>query len=160
MRHAKSDWSVQGLADFDRTINLRGQKNAKQIGEWMTQNNFLPHEIISSSAVRARQTIELLVQQSGSLSLEDVQFDKDLYLASMDELMECIQLYRKDTESIMLVAHNPGIEQLVNHLVHPASRMINITTANLAIIEFTDCGFDPEKDKGALIKLIRPKELD
>ncbi|GJM04560.1 MAG: phosphohistidine phosphatase [marine bacterium B5-7] len=159
MRHAKSDWSGQGLADFDRTINLRGQKNAKQIGQWMVKNNFLPHKIISSSAIRARQTTELLVQQLDHLTLEDVQFDKDLYLASMDVLMECVQLYRNDTKSIMLVAHNPGIELLVNHLVDTETQMLSITTANLAIIEFTDGSFDIEKDKGSLIALIRPKEL-
>ncbi len=160
MRHAKSDWSASGTSDFDRPINSRGQKNAKRIGKWMVDNNFLPEKIISSPAVRARQTAELLIQQLNNVNLKKVQFDKDLYLASMDELIECIQLYKSDLNSLMLIAHNPGMEQLVDYLLNPNSGMINMTTANLAIIEFSKIDFNPEVDKGELIALIKPKELE
>ena len=159
MRHAKSDWSASSTSDFDRPINSRGQKNAKRIGKWMLDNGFLPEKIISSSAVRARQTAELLIQQLNNANLEKVQFDKDLYLASVDALIECIQLYKPELNSLMLIAHNPGMEQLVNYLLNTNAGMINMTTANLAIIEFSKIDFDPEVDKGELIELIKPKEL-
>lgn len=159
MRHAKSDWSEQGKSDYDRPINARGQKNARQIGAWMVQNNFIPEKIISSSAIRAKQTTELLIEQVNDINLKDVQFDKDLYLATEETLIESIQLYKNAISSIMLVAHNPGIEHLINHLIKTPTGTINITTANLAIFEFTDNDFDPETDKGELVELIRPREL-
>lgn len=160
MRHAKSDWSASSTSDFNRPINSRGQKNAKRIGQWMVDNDFLPEKIISSPAVRARQTAELLIQQLNNASLGTVQFDKDLYLASEGALIECIQLYKSGLNSLMLIAHNPGMEQLVNDLLNTNAGMISMTTANLAIIEFPKIDFDPELDKGELIELIKPKELN
>ncbi|MFT5396585.1 MAG: phosphohistidine phosphatase [Gammaproteobacteria bacterium] len=162
MRHAKSDWSGPGTADYDRPINHRGQKSAKRIGVWMADNNFLPEKIVSSPAVRARQTIEIVSEQLGHSQVK-VELDKDLYLASMDALIESVQLYKNDVNSLMLVAHNPGLDYLVNDLL---SRTINknsgnivMTTANLAIFEYKDSHFDPEKDNGTLVEFIQPKRL-
>ena len=59
----------------------------------------------------------------------------------------------------MLIGHNPGMEQLVNDLLNINGAMISMTTANLAIIEFSKIDFDPEVNKGELIELIKPKEL-
>lgn len=162
MRHAKSDWSGPGMSDHDRPINHRGQKNANRVGAWMAKNNFLPEKIVSSPAVRARQTIEIVSEQL-EYSQVKVELDEDLYLASMDTLIESVQLYKNDVNSLMLVAHNPGLDYLVNDLL---SRSINtisgnmvMTTANLAIFEYKDSHFNPEKDKGTLIEFIQPKRL-
>ncbi len=162
MRHAKSDWSGPGTADFDRPINRRGRKNAKQIGQWMLENDHVPEKIISSSALRARETTELVTEQLKSESTTVI-YDKDLYLASPDTLIESIQLYKNDCHSLMLVAHNPGLEQLLNFLLRKsrtaASKNLTMTTANLAIIEYGRNSFDPETAKGTLIEVVRPKEL-
>lgn len=160
MRHAKSDWSVPGTSDFDRPINKRGQKNAQRIGLWMIENNRIPQKIVSSSACRARQTSELVIKGMGSNANDKVMYDDDLYLASLDTLLECIQIYKEDLESLMLVAHNPGLDQLINYL---PKKSLNagetMTTANLMIFEYPDNKFDPEIDKGELIAFIKPKEL-
>ena len=58
MRHAKSDWSGPQISDFDRPINKRGTRNAIRIGGWMNENNHIPQKIISSPALRAKETIE------------------------------------------------------------------------------------------------------
>jgi len=162
MRHAKSDWSGPGTSDYDRPINRRGQRNAERVGAWMAENNFLPEKIVSSPAVRARQTIEIVSKQLGHTQVK-IDFDQDLYLASIDTLIESVQLYKNDVNSLMLVAHNPGLDYLVNDIL---SRSINtnsghivMTTANLAIIEYKDSHFDLEKDKGNLIEFIQPKKL-
>jgi phosphohistidine phosphatase len=161
MRHAKSDRGVPGLADFDRPLNNRGEKNSVRIGLWMEQNKRLPEKIISSSAVRAKQTIELVVNQTSSINPENIIYEKDLYLADLDTLTEFIQLYKNDVNSLMLVAHNPGLEQLVRFLSSESdSYYRNMTTANLAIFEYPDNQFDPLTDKGELIEFIKPKELD
>ncbi len=162
MRHAKSEWSGPGTSDYDRPINHRGQKNAKQVGLWMAANNFLPEKIVSSPANRARQTIELVCEQLNHSQVK-IDFDEDLYLASLDTLIESVQLYKNDINSLMLVAHNPGLDYLVNELLSKSksadSRHIVMTTANLAIFEYEDNQFDLEMDKGKLIEFIQPKKL-
>ncbi len=162
MRHAKSDWSGLGTSDYDRPINHRGEKNAKRIGAWMAENNFLPEKIVSSPAIRARQTIEIVSEQFGPSQVK-IDLDEDLYLASLGTLIEAVQLYKNDVSSLMLVAHNPGMDYLVNDLlsrsINTISGHIVMTTANLAIFEYKDSHFDPEKDKGNLIEFVQPKKL-
>lgn len=163
MRHAKSDWSGPGTSDFDRPINKRGQENAKRVGQWIADNNHLPEKIISSPARRAKQTIELVSKQL-KFSQSKIEFDESLYLASFDTLMECVQLYKENVSSLLLVAHNPGLEYLINYLlsksVNQTATSISITTANLAIFEYKDSNFDAEVDQGELIEFIKPKELN
>ena len=162
MRHAKSDWSGSGTSDFDRPINNRGQENAMRVGQWMAANNHFPEEIISSPARRARQSIELVSKQL-KFSQSKIKYDESLYLASFDTLMECVQLYKDNVSSLMLVAHNPGLEYLINFLlsksVNQTSTSISVTTANLAIFEYEDESFDAEVDKCNLKEFIKPKEL-
>lgn len=161
MRHAKSDWTVPGASDFDRRLTKRGEKNAKRIGQWMQENGQLPQKIISSSAVRAKQTT-VLVTGELSVSQKKISYEKDLYLADPETLIEFIQHYKNDASSLMLVAHNPGLEQLTYFLSDSESKAEyrSMTTANLAIIEYLDNQFNPEIDKGKLIEFIKPKELD
>ena len=161
MRHAKSDWGIPGTSDFDRPINKRGNKSAISIGKWMSENNYLPEKIISSPAVRARQTIELVVEQIDSKTNKDISYEQDLYLPSLDSLLENINLYKNDVNSLMLVAHNPGLEELIYFLDNtPGSQYKEMTTSNLVIFEYKNNKFDIATDKGCLIEFIKPKELD
>lgn len=161
MRHAKSDWAVPGTSDFDRPLNKRGNKNAIRIGQWLYENKRLPEKIISSPAVRAKQTIKLVVEQFADKTKEKIIYEEDLYLANLDALLELIQLYKNDVSSLMLVAHNPGLEDLIHFLVDESGKGYKaMTTANLAIFEYADNQFDPLTDKGKLIEFIKPKELD
>lgn len=160
MRHAKSDWSGSDTKDFDRPINQRGKKSAVRIGQWMKENDFIPEKIISSPAERARQTTRLVVEQLSSLNSEMIIYEKELYLADLDTLIEEIQLHKNDINSLMLVAHNPGLEQLIGFLSSKSgSEYRSMTTANLVIFEYPDNQFDPYIDKGKLIEFIKPKEL-
>ena len=90
MRHAKSDWSGTQISDFERPINGRGRKNAMRVGEWMSDNNYIPQRIISSPATRAKETIELVVAQITKFNHEDLIFQDDLYLAEFTQLIEII----------------------------------------------------------------------
>ena len=164
MRHAKSDWDTSAQSDFDRPLNKRGRKNAKRMGQWMRENNRIPQKIVSSSAVRAKETTELVVGEFKKTKPEQVLYEDSLYLADPDRLIEYIQIYKDNIESLMLVAHNPGMEQLVYQLSSQSIKAdLNgktLTTANLVIFEYPDAGFDPLSDKGELIAFIKPKELD
>lgn len=160
MRHAKSDWET-GTSDFDRPINKRGNKSAIRIGQWMLENNHIPEKIISSSAMRAKQTIELVVEQIEEKNKKKISYEEDLYLANLSSLLENIALYKSNVNSLMLVAHNPGLEELVYFLGGDSgSQYKTMTTANLVIYEYADNQFDVETKKGKLIEFIKPKELD
>lgn len=161
MRHAKSGWPSADAPDFDRTLTRRGERNALRIGQWMKENNQLPQKILSSSAVRAKQTTQFVIQELESINSEKVIYDKALYLADSDTLIDFIQMYKDDVNSLMLVAHNPGLEQLIHFLSSDSdTEYRSMTTANLAIFEYPDNQFNPLTDKGKLIEFIKPKELD
>ena len=163
MRHAKSDWS-KGETDFDRPLNKRGQKNAARMGQWLVNNKHVPAQVLCSSALRAKQTLEIVLQSFQSFSNDAITLDRELYLADMDTLLEKILLYRHAANSLLLVAHNPGLDYLIdmlskNGLPRNADGKL-MTTAALALFEYSSADFKPGIDKPETMKLIRPRELD
>ena len=145
MRHAKSDWSQGGLTDFERPLNKRGVKDSSNMGKWMAQQVELPEVILCSSARRTRQTLQLLLLgllSSGVKSddIEQISYDA-MYLASTTTLIQLVHSHLNDHESIMLIAHNPGMEGLLMHYCPNAPLTHNgklMTTANMAVVEFDD----------------------
>ena len=161
MRHAKSDWSGPQISDFERPINKRGTKNAMRIGEWMNENNHIPQKIISSPALRAKETIELVTEQISKFNLEDLTYEDELYLAGFTQLIEFINTYKDKVQSLMLVGHNPGIENLVNYLCdRSGDKETIVTTANLFIFKFSSDSFNTAVDTIELVEVIKPRELN
>ncbi len=161
MRHAKSDWSGPQISDFDRPINKRGTRNAIRIGGWMNENNHTPQKIISSPALRAKETIELVAEQISKFNLEDLTYEDELYLAGFTQLIEFINTYKDKVKSLMLVGHNPGIENLVNYLCdRSGDKETIVTTANLFIFKFSSDSFNTAVDIIELVEAIKPKELN
>ena len=161
MRHAKSDWSGPQISDFERPINKRGTKNAMRIGEWMNENNHIPQKIISSPALRAKETIELVTEQISKFNLEDLTYEDELYLAGFTQLIEFINTYKDKVQSLMLVGHNPGIENLVNYLCDKSGdKETIVTTANLFIFKFSSDSFNTAVDTIELVEVIKPRELN
>jgi phosphohistidine phosphatase len=161
MRHAKSDWSGPQISDFDRPINKRGTRNAIRIGGWMNENNHTPQKIISSPALRAKETIELVAEQISKFNLEDLTYEDELYLAGFTQLIEFINTYKDKVQSLMLVGHNPGIENLVNYLCDKSGdKETIVTTANLFIFKFSSDSFNTAVDTIELVEVIKPRELN
>ena len=161
MRHAKSDWSGPQISDFDRPINKRGTRNAIRIGEWMNENNHIPQKIISSPALRAKETIELVTEQISKFNLEDLTYEDELYLAGFTQLIEFINTYKDKVQSLMLVGHNPGIENLVNYLCdRSGDKETIVTTANLFIFKFSSDSFNTAVDTIELVEIVKPRELN
>ena len=161
MRHAKSDWSGPQTSDFERPINKRGTRNAIRIGGWMNENNHIPQKIISSPALRAKETIELVTEQISKFNLEDLTYEDELYLAGFTQLIEFINTYKDKVQSLMLVGHNPGIENLVNYLCDKSGdKETIVTTANLFIFKFSSDSFNTAVDTIELVEVIKPRELN
>lgn len=161
-RHAKSDWDTKSQ-DFDRPLSKRGRKNAIRIGQWMIENRLVPDLIISSPAERAFQTCEFL-QQGAQGEFNVPTWDERLYLASIDTLLQVIAEQSNSLEKLMLVGHNPGLDELVEYLCGqdelPLTRKGKLmTTSTLAIIELANGWDSIEKHNNHLMQISRPKEI-
>jgi len=112
LRHAKSDWKNADLADIDRPLSDKGKKNAAKMGKWLNDKNLMPDLILVSPAVRAQQTLKRICNEC---SANAITVDS-LYLANLEQLCQVLA-DSPHAERIMLIGHNPGLEQLFNLLI-------------------------------------------
>jgi phosphohistidine phosphatase len=111
LRHGKSDWDT-GVDDFHRPLKDRGKRGAQRIGVWLAQQNILPDLIVASPAERALVTAQKTCKAMGN-SDEGIQRDKRIYAAAIDELLAVLADCPQDAGRVMLVGHNPGLEELL-----------------------------------------------
>ena len=133
IRHAKSSWDDPALSDFDRPLNKRGMKNAPLMGKIISKRGLVFDRIVASPAQRAITTARLIAGKLG-FPEQDIQRRKELYDASMDALLACVHSLDNQYDSIALVAHNPGLTDLCNHL--SGESIANLPTCAVAVIEF------------------------
>ena len=108
MRHAKSSWKDDRLTDHQRPLNKRGREDAKRIAKHMIQHDLFPDLILSSTAVRASETVELVAEELGYD--DPIQFSDDLYMGEPEDFIDVLRTLGDDYETVMIVAHNPGLE--------------------------------------------------
>ncbi|MEU6287758.1 SixA phosphatase family protein [Streptomyces sp. NPDC015140] len=117
LRHAKSA-RPEGVADHDRPLARRGLRDAPAAGRALAEHDWLPDLALCSTAVRARQTWELASGQWGTPP--PVRHDPRLYAAGVPELLDVVREAPGDVETLLLVGHNPGLEDLVGTLAGDA----------------------------------------
>ncbi len=160
-RHAKSDWDTTS-SDRKRPLSKRGRKNSIRMGQWMTENRLVPDRIISSPAERAFQTCEFLLQGfQGEINVPV--WDDRLYLADRNTLLEVIKEQGNNIEKLMLVGHNPGLDNLLLYLCDEEPPRTDkeklMTTSTLAIIELSDGWDNIKAANNHLVQISRPKEI-
>ncbi len=111
LRHAKSSWRDREKSDHGRSLNKRGKRDAPRMGRLVAERDLCPDLILSSTAKRARVTAEAVAAQTGYGAA--VQLERRLYLANPAEIIEVIRESAGEATSIMVVGHNPGLEELV-----------------------------------------------
>lgn len=129
MRHAKSDYPANIDSDFARPLNSRGQNDLPRVAALLRQYGPLPSCILSSSAARARQTAEGIARDLGLT--EQLELDEALYLAPPAALLDRLGQLPNTTEKALLIAHNPGVEELIYLL---SGARVELPTAGLAAI--------------------------
>ncbi|NPV56273.1 MAG: histidine phosphatase family protein [Anaerolineae bacterium] len=156
MRHAKSSWKDNKLADKDRPLNKRGKKDAPMMGKHIRARELLPQLILCSSAERARATAKAVVDKSEYTG--EVRYLDDLYLAELDCILEVLHDLPEDLDRVMVIGHNPGLESLVQILSHQVDSLPTAAIAYLAIP--IDSWKDLKEDKDSqLVELWLPKDL-
>lgn len=133
IRHAKSGLKNSGLDDFERPLSKRGKKDAPFMGSMLKNRGVLPDIIISSPALRAKSTAQIVAKEIGFV--KSIVYNNDMYKASVEELYNIVTGISDKNHSAMLFGHNPELNMLVENLVNFNE---NIPTCGVLEIEF-DC---------------------
>ncbi|GAA2546161.1 histidine phosphatase family protein [Streptomyces levis] len=110
LRHAKSAWPVD-VADHERPLAPRGRRDAPAAGRALAEADCLPDLTLCSTAVRARRTWELAAAEWGTPP--PVRHDRRLYAAGPAGLLTVVREVPPEVETLLLIGHNPGLEELV-----------------------------------------------
>src|SRR5262245_30036007 len=156
LRHAKSSWKDSEVEDHERPLNKRGKDDAPKMGRLLQEENLLPDLIISSSAKRCRRTAESVIVASGYRG--ETRICGDLYEADAGKLRDFLSKLDGSTSRVLLIAHNPGMEELLEPLV---GEYTPLSTAALAQIDLPLDGWGQltSEVNGSLIKVWQPREL-
>jgi phosphohistidine phosphatase len=163
LRHAKSGYP-EGVGDFERPLNGRGRDSAQRMGKYLAAAKLVPHYVKCSAAMRARQTLDHLCRGMGTMPT--MVLEPKLYLASGRSMLKRLQRAPDDADRLMLIAHNPGIQNLALDLAGPNSGEMfqrlaaKYPTAGLAMF---DCAIEHWSDLGpadcTLVDFVTPRQL-
>jgi phosphohistidine phosphatase len=155
LRHAKSSRKDPDLTDHDRPLNKRGKRDAPRIGRLLKKENLVPDIIISSTAMRARATAEVVAKASGYKG--DITFNRSLYAAGPQAYIDALHDLSDDHVRALVIGHNPGLEELVEMLTGEIHLM---PTCSLAYVKLR-IGKWIERDykiKGHVAEIWRPPD--
>ena len=129
MRHGKSSWKDAELPDIERPLKKRGRKDVVHMGKLLAGKKLKPDLILCSTAKRARQTAEIVVEEIGFKG--KVEYLDSLYMAELDTLIKTLQSL-PDVKRVMIIGHNPGLETLAQLLT---DKITSLPTAAVACIK-------------------------
>jgi phosphohistidine phosphatase len=156
LRHAKSSWDDSSLDDHERPLNGRGERDAPRMGALIRKQRLLPDLVISSDAARARTTAAAMAAAAGYTG--ETLLDARLYHASVGEILSVLRsVPRAAANRVMIVGHNPGLEELVAQLTGQREAF---PTAALAQITLPIDGWSEldSSTRGTLVGLWRPRD--
>ncbi|MCB9423397.1 MAG: histidine phosphatase family protein [Ardenticatenaceae bacterium] len=156
LRHAKSSWDNAQLTDYERPLNSRGKQDAPLMGKLLREQDLVPDLIITSSAERALATAEAVALAGGYE--QEIRATRSFYHADPDAYIDVLRQLDDSLERVMVVGHNPGMEELLEELTGLWEQMPTAALAQIALPinhwhEFED------GTTGELVNLWRPKEL-
>ena len=155
MRHAKASPSATGMADFDRPLVDEGRVAARRIGKSL-KGEIQVDAALSSTAARTRETIETVLQ-SAAMPI-DTRYDQRIYDGGPLCVVEVISEIDNDSNAVLLVGHNPALEDLLQVLTGEDVHLSPGTLAkiDLEVNEWSEVG----PGSGVIDKILRPKELE
>jgi phosphohistidine phosphatase len=140
LRHGKSDWSA-GTDDFHRPLKLHGKRSAQRVGTWLMRQGLVPDHVVSSPAERACATAAKACKTMG-IGMRAIDLDERLYEARLDDLLAILAGCPARARRVLLVGHNPGLEELLAflspHGIAAADKGKLLSTATLARLVMPD----------------------
>ena len=161
LRHAKSSWDDDALRDRDRPLAPRGRRASRRIASWARKHDVRPRVVVSSSAVRARETLRGVLPGLGK---PEVWIEVALYAASAETLLERVRALPDEAEEAMLVGHNPGLADLLLLLAEPSKLReraeAKVPTGALATLEADiEHWADLEPGNARVVSFVVPRQL-
>lgn len=150
IRHAKSRRDEHGVEDHERTLAPRGIEDCAALATVLARELPVPARIATSSAVRARTTVEHLLAHLGRDRYPEPEVLPDLYLADAIDIAGVARELLAEDDEAWICAHNPGITEMVEYCT--GSRIESVPTLGVARIEFDD-----ELERGVLRFFDSPK---
>ena len=157
LRHAKSSWKDESMEDRDRPLNDRGKQEAAQMGQLLLQEQLLPDIILSSDAKRARRTVERVCDAAGYRG--ETILTSELYLASPAAYLQGLARLPDDVSRVLVVGHNPGMEQLLKMLIERHAPLVTAALAHVRLGGLERWSEIDSSTRGELVKLWQPTEL-
>ncbi len=156
LRHAKSSWKDESLSDFERPLSERGKKASQAIGRYIRKQKMMPDLVLSSPAVRARETTGIITT-TAKLTAE-IRYDQRIYEADALRLVHIISQIESNFGSVLLVGHNPGIEELLGLLTGSSQHMPTAALAKIRLEGANDWS-EISQAKAILELMIKPKDI-
>jgi phosphohistidine phosphatase len=155
LRHAKSSWDDPTLIDHDRPLAPRGRRAAERMGEYLRDEQPPVSLVLCSSARRTRETLELVSPEG------EVRIEPRIYGASADELLACLQRLGDSAETVLLIGHNPAIEDLAVALSAGEGGLSErkYPTGAVAALRFSGPWGALEPGRAELVAFVTPREL-
>ena len=162
LRHAKSSRESPTSSDHDRQLAPRGRRASQHMAEHLRAQGIAPDIVLCSSASRTQETLELI--RAGFSREVRVEIEPGLYGAGTGELLERVRTVGRDVESVMLIGHNPGMQQLTVSLAGHGKRLDAVRgkfpTAALATLTFAGSWDELAPKAAELVAFVRPRDLE
>ena len=160
LRHAKSSWADSTLPDAERPLAPRGRRDAKLIAEHLRRLGIEPELILCSTAVRTRETLDVI---RPALPNSELALAQDLYAAGADELLARIRQVPATVESVLVIGHNPGLHELALVLASTGDELdrleAKLPTAALATLALASTWRQVAPGDATLAAYVVPKQL-
>jgi phosphohistidine phosphatase len=167
LRHAKAVRETRD--DIERGLEPRGEKDSARMGRFLREDVYVPNLVLCSTSERTRQTLTLILPELGAVPR--VEYLAELYHAEPEVILSAVRRAPNAVASLMVVGHNPGLEQLALMLASvPLEKKLRkryetmdekFPTCGLAVIDFdVDKWSDIAPGAGELDAFVRPKDLE
>jgi len=162
MRHGKADWESNVASDFNRPLTPRGEKDISCMGRWLKDQGLMPDQFISSPAPRAIRSAHLVAKELGIKEL-DVMPIEALYNASQTDLLDVLEQHMYGAETLLLIGHNPGLENLLYYLTELKNDgdqyVKSMATSTIAVLNYGAAPINTRQHASILEVLMMPEEL-
>ena len=163
LRHAKSSWDDPGLPDPDRPLAPRGRRAAEVLAAHLAASDVRPGVVLCSSSLRTRQTLAAILPALGDAF--EIRIERALYGAGATQLLERLRQVSNRVSSVMMIAHNPGIQDLALALAAGGPALAGLRekfpTGALATVELdVERWRDLDHGMAAATALVTPRSLE
>ena len=156
IRHAKSDWSLEGQPDIDRPLNSRGYADAHRSGIELKKRGLVPSLIISSPAIRAISTALILAEEI-HYNVSRIRFASELYESSIQKYLDVLHRIGNENDSAAIVGHNSVLSELNSHITR---KIVDLPTCAIVILEIdTDDWMNTDNKPVTVRETLFPKML-